>query len=255
MDREDCLDDGLKWRGRVSDDSDSEEDVFGTYAERTRGQFDDFVSRVGGLRGSDSDEDDDADDDEDDPLGGLVTIGNLDGPGSVADASDGEPSGSVASDDFMKQLEEMIERDMPKVKITDEYQKVLDAVDASEGGLVGEENGNDAGGEVGEQKRDAPDEQRHVRHECEAPNRATPDGGGPMHDGILLGDDDGGVPLPDLGAILGRERKDRDVETLEEMIGELAVDEDAAREKQRRGTFFYDVVDTGDGGEDALDGI
>ncbi len=201
MDRDDGLDDGLKWRGRVSDDSDSD-DEFGLYAERTRGKFEEFVSRVGGLRDSESDEDED----EDDPLGGLVTIGNLDDPGSAADASDGEASRSAASDDFMKQLEEMIERDMPKVKITDEYQKVLDAVDASEGGLVGEEDGKEAGGN-GLQER----------QEGEASSDATLDDRGMSHDGILLGDD-GDDPLPDLGAVLGRGRKDRDVEALEELV-------------------------------------
>ena len=257
MDRDDCLDDGLKWRGRVSDGSDSDDDVFGLYAERTRGQFDDFVSRVEGLGDSESDEYED----EDDPLGGLVTIGNLDHPGSVADASDGEPSQSAASDDFMKHLEEIIERDMPKVKITDEYQKVLDAVDASEGGLVGEEDGKD--GKEGKEVERGDDEQNAQEQEQqggEVPNGATHGGRSTSHEGILDDEGGGGDPLPDLGAVLGRERKDRDVETLEELIGELDVDENADREKQRRGTFFDDdgVIDIGNvGGSegDVLDGI
>lgn len=257
MDRDDCLDDGLKWRGRVSEDSDTEDDELALYAERTRGRFDEFVSRVGGLGGSDSDEDEDEDEDEDDPLGGLVTIGTLDAPGSLADASDGEPSRSAASDDFMKQLEEMIERDMPKVKITDEYQKVLDAVDASEGGLIGDEDGKEA--LETNRKPKAGGEGHQERQECEAGNGATYNRDA-SHDSTLLEDDEGDDSLPDLGAVLGGGRKDRDVEELEGLVAELAVDEGVEREKRLRGTFFDEdgIVDIGDdrGGEgDVLDGI
>ena len=256
------LDDGLKWRGRVSD-SDSDEDVFGLYAERTGAAFDEFVHQVGGIHDDDDDDDDDFEYDEDDPLDGLVTIGNIDRVGGASGTSirqdrglsrgtDGSADPSpAASDDYIKQLEEVIERDMPKVKITDEYQKVLDAVDASDGALVGDDQAtkNADGGRRTTVKRDV---QIGEGHTGDGNRNGDPDGneesGAPSASGsrsasdrLLRGEDEDADGLPDLGAILGTSRKDRDVDTLAELIDDLAFDEKAEREKQRRGMFFEDA--------------
>jgi hypothetical protein len=204
------LDEGLKWRGHASDGEDSDDDVFGLYAERE--PYDDVL------------DDDDSVEDEDsiDPLGGLVTIGNLEAEESE-EATEQMPSENDSAD-FLKQLEDLIERDMPKVKITDEYQKVLDAVDESDGGLV--EGGERRAKEAGQQQR-----------EEDGPN-------------ACLSDDHEGAEdssLPNLSVLLGNDRRDPEAEVLAELVEGLVVDEDAVREKERRGMFLDDEYAGDDG--------
>lgn len=238
---DDELDDGLKWRGRISDNDEDSEDEFGLYAERLNRPYDDLAD--------DRDEYDDGDEydeyDEDDPLGGLVTIGNLHAEEAAEDdEADGDGDGRAGREsepeDFLKQLEELIERDMPKVKITDEYQKVLDAVDASDGGLVGDVGGGCAGG--------AARKGSVVMVDAEGGEAAAPgDTAMRMRDGDDGDDgdndddgDDDDDAVPDLGSVLGGKQVDREAETLAELVEGLVVDEEAERERQRRGKFFDD---------------
>ena len=220
------LDDGLIWRGRILDGDDSDDDVFGLYVERPTRPYD------SGL--IDDDDDDGVDDDDDDPLGGLVTIGNL--RDDTVDVIEDAHTGASESDDFIKQLELLIERDMPKVKITDEYQKVLDAVDASDGGLVGDGGGAGRAGD-GVARKDS---------EVLLGAAGTSAAGGPSDgnaDAVSGVDDSDGNdrPLPDLGELLGGTTEDPEAETLKELVEGLAVvGEEADRERQAQGTSFFE---------------
>ena len=235
------LDDGLKWRGRISDNDEDSEDEFGLYAERLNRPYEDLADD----RDEDDEDDDGDEDDEDDPLGGLVTIGNLHADeADEDDEADGDGDGDGGAgrqsepEDFLKQLEELIERDMPKVKITDEYQKVLDAVDASDGGLVGD---------VGAARKDSVVMVDAEGGEAAAPGdtamrmRDGDDGDdGDNDDDGDDGDDGDDDAVPDLGSVLGGKQVDREAETLAELVEGLVVDEEAERERQRRGKFFDD---------------
>ena len=222
------LDDGLKWRGRILDGDDSDEDVFGLYVERPTRPYD------SDLIDDDDDDDDGVDDDDDDPLGGLVTIGDL--RDDTVDVIEDAHTGAPESDDFIKQLELLIERDMPKVKITDEYQKVLDAVDASDGGLVADGGGAGRAGD-GVARKDS---------EVLLGAAGTSTAGGPSDgnaEAVSRVDDVDGNDrsLPDLGEILEGTMEDPEAETLKELVEGLAVvGEETERERQARGTSFFE---------------
>jgi hypothetical protein len=89
----------LRWRGHVSDDDDDEDDVFGG---------DEFA--IHGTKDHDYNLYDE--DDYDDPLGGASVLG---GDGlSLGGAGRPGSSSSVEEEDFVKILQESIERDLPK---------------------------------------------------------------------------------------------------------------------------------------------
>ena len=103
--------------------------------------------------------------------------------------------------------------------------------DASDGGLVGD---------VGAARKDSV-----VMVDAEGGEAAAPgdtamrmrdgDDGKDGKDGDNDDDDDA---VPDLESVLGGRQVDREAETLAELVEGLVVDEEAERERQRRGKFF-----------------
>lgn len=96
----DELPEELRWRGHVSDDDDDDDVVLGG---------NDFG--IHSIQSRDYKPYDD-DDDDDDPLGGASVLGG-DGLLGKADRP-GSSSSSVEDEDFVKILQESIERDLPK---------------------------------------------------------------------------------------------------------------------------------------------